>query len=74
MLMFHCHNNVMQERQFVSLIISRSNFIVTVMKHVFKFHVSCFREPPTPYYFLLLNFILRLLLSRKCFIIYLLLY
>ena len=64
----------MQECQFVNLIITRSNFIVTVMIHVFKFHFSCFRKPLTPYHFLLPNFILRPLLSRKCMILYLLLF
>ena len=63
----------MQERQFVNLIITYSNFIVTVMIQVFKFHFSCFREPLTPYY-LLPNFILHPLLSRKCMINYLLLF
>ena len=44
------------------------------MIHVFKFHFSCFRELLTPHYFLLPNFILRPILSRKCMIIYLLLF
>ena len=57
MLMSHCHYNVMQEHQLVNLIITFSNFIVTMMKYFFKFHFSCFQEPLTPYYFLLLNFI-----------------
>ena len=74
MLMSHSHYNVMQERQFVNLIITCSNFIVTVMRHVFKFHFSCFRKPLNPYYFLLPTFILRPLLSRKCMIIYFLLF
>ena len=72
MPMSHCHYNIKQERQFLNLIIIRSNLIVTVMMHVFKFHFSCFRELLTSYYFLLPNFILRPLLSRKCMIIYLL--
>ena len=44
------------------------------MIHVFEFHFSCFREPLTPYYFLLPNSILCPLLSHKCMIIYLLLF
>ena len=74
MLMFQCHCIVMQERYIVNLITIRSNFIVTVMIYVFKFHFSCFREPLTPYYFLYPNFILRPLLSHKCIIIYHLLF
>ena len=74
MLVSHCHYNVMQERQFVNLVITRSNFIITVMVHVFKFHFSCFRKPLTSYSFLLPNFILRPLIFRKCMIIYLLLF
>ena len=74
MLLSHCHYNVMQECQFVNFIITRSNFIVTVMIRVFKFHTSCFRKPPTPNHFLEPNSILRPLLSRKCMIIYFLLF
>ena len=70
MLMSHCHYTVMQKHQFVNLIITRSNFIVTVMTHVFKFHSSSLRELLTPYYFLFPDFILHLLLSRKCIIIH----
>ena len=74
MLMSHCHYNVVQERQFVNLIITHSNFIATLMVLACKFHFFCFREPLTPYCFLFPNFILRPLLSCKCLIIYLLLF
>ena len=72
--MTHSHYTAMQELQIVNLIITDSNRIVSVMIRLLKFHFSYFRESLTPYYLLFPNFIFRPLLSRKCIIIYLLLF
>ena len=72
--MSHYHYTAMQELQIVNLIITDSNRIVSVMIYLFKFRFSYFRESLNLYYLLFPNFIFYPLLSRKCIVIYLLLF
>ena len=53
--MSHSHYIAMQEYQIVNLIITRLNFIVTIMINLFEFHFSYFRKSINQYFFLFPN-------------------
>ena len=56
------------------IILSQSNFEITVVLHYFKFQSFGFRNSNTLYYLLSPNIIVRPIVSRKCFYIFILLF
>ena len=55
-------------------IFTQSKFIAITALHCFKFHSFYFRNQNTPYYLLNRSIIIRPNLSRKCFVMFLLLF
>ena len=58
----------------INYFVTQSKFIAITALHCFKFHSFYFRNQNTPYYLLNLNIIVRPILFRKCFVMFLLLF
>ena len=63
-----------QPIKIINYFVTQSKFIAKIALHCFKFHSFYFRNQNTPYYLLNRNIIMRPILSRKCFVIFLLLF
>ena len=65
---------VSQPIKIINYFVTQSKFIAITALHCFKFHSFYFRNQNTPYYLLNRNIIVRPILSRKCFVMFLLLF
>ena len=63
-----------QPIKIINYFVTQSKFIAITVLHCFKFHSFYFRNQNTPYYLLNRNIIIQPIISRKYFVIFLLLF